>query len=230
MSLYVKIIFVYLFVEKGGNLLKTVPFIAVEGPIGVGKSSLAKEIANYYQYTLLNEIVEENPFLGNFYNDIQEWSFQTEMFFLCNRYKQLEDIKREHLAKGFPVVSDYHIFKNQIFAERTLQASQYDKYKQIYYILTADMPEPNLIIYLRASLDTLLNRISLRGRDIEKNIDPAYLLQLSQDYDQFMQKFIIDHPNVPVVTLDGDKLDFIKNKTDLETIFSKIDDQLCVNN
>ncbi|RXJ04039.1 deoxynucleoside kinase [Anaerobacillus alkaliphilus] len=210
--------------------MKQVPFIAVEGPIGVGKSSLAREISNYYQYTLLNEIVEENPFLGNFYKDIDEWSFQTEMFFLCNRYKQLEDIKKYHLAQGQPAVADYHIFKNQIFAERTLQSQQYEKYKKIYYILTENMPEPNLIIYLRASLDTLLERISLRGRDIEKNIDPAYLFQLSSDYDKFMEKFSKDHPNVPVITFDGDKIDFVKNKQHLKTIFSEIDQHLCVSN
>jgi deoxyguanosine kinase len=214
-------------VEQGGKMLKKVPFIAVEGPIGVGKSSLAREIANYYQFTLLNEIVEENPFLGNFYKDIDEWSFQTEMFFLCNRYKQLEDIEKYQLAKNAPVVADYHIFKNQIFAERTLQRKQYEKYKQIYYILTTNMPEPNLIIYLKASLPTLLDRISLRGRDIEKNIDPAYLFQLTKDYDQFMEKFIVDHPNVPVLTFEGDSLDFVKNKADLDTIISKIDEHIC---
>lgn len=217
-------------VERGGKTLKKVPFIAVEGPIGVGKSSLAREIADYYQYRLLNEIVEENPFLGNFYKDIDGWSFQTEMFFLCNRYKQLEDIEKYHLNKNEPVVADYHIFKNQIFAERTLQSKQYEKYKQIYYILTANMPEPNLIIYLKAGLNTLLERISLRGRDIEKNIDPAYLLQLTKDYEQFMGKFINDHPNVPVLTFECDHIDFIKNKADLEAIFSKIDDQLFINN
>lgn len=209
--------------------MKTVPFIAVEGPIGVGKSSLAKQIASNYHYTLLNEIVEENPFLGNFYKNIKEWSFQTEMFFLCNRYKQLEDIKKYQLTNGKPVVADYHIFKNQIFAERNLEANQYDKYKQIYYILTANMPEPNLIIYLKASLTTLQERISLRGRDIEKNIEPAYLQQLIDDYDSFMQKFISDHPTVPVLTFDGDQLDFIKNENDLNLIFSEINKHFHIN-
>lgn len=92
-----------------------VPFITVEGPIGVGKTSLAKEISTHMQLHLLKEIVDENPFLGKFYEDIDEWSFQTEMFFLCNRYKQLEDINIKYLNQRKPVVADYHIFKNLIF-------------------------------------------------------------------------------------------------------------------
>ncbi len=88
-----------------------VPFITVEGPIGVGKTSLAKEISTHMQLHLLKEIVDENPFLGKFYEDIDEWSFQTEMFFLCNRYKQLEDINIKYLNQRKPVVADYHIFK-----------------------------------------------------------------------------------------------------------------------
>ncbi|MCD8500895.1 MAG: deoxynucleoside kinase [Bacillaceae bacterium] len=203
--------------------MKNVPFIAIEGPIGVGKSSLAEEISKHYRFSLLNEIVEENPFLSNFYDNIEEWSFQTEMFFLCNRYKQLHDIEKKQLSCKQPVVADYHIFKNQIFAERTLPLDQYEKYRQIYYILTSDMPQPNLIIYLRASLNTLLKRISLRGREIEKNIDPSYLIQLSADYERFMDRFICNHPEVPVLTLDADSIDFMKNKEDLNHIFSKVD-------
>src|SRR5690625_3634553 len=111
--------------------MKKVPFIAVEGPIGVGKTSLAKEIANQFSFELLHEIVEENPFLGKFYDNIEEWSFQTEMFFLCNRYKQLEDIDKYYLQKARPVVSDYHIFKNMIFAKRTIKDDKYEKYDKI---------------------------------------------------------------------------------------------------
>ena len=145
-----------------------VPFITVEGSIGVGKTSLAKEISTHMQLHLLKEIVDENPFLGKFYEDIDEWSFQTEMFFLCNRYKQLEDINIKYLNQRKPVVADYHIFKNVIFASRTLKDSQYDKYMQIYRILTQDMPVPNVIVYLTASLETLQRRIAMRGREFEK--------------------------------------------------------------
>lgn len=108
--------------------MKSTPFITVEGPIGVGKTSLAKALSNHFQFSLLKEIVDENPFLGKFYNNIEEWSFQTEMFFLCNRYKQLEDIQAKYLAQEKSVVADYHIFKNLIFAQRTLKDQQYDKY------------------------------------------------------------------------------------------------------
>ncbi len=200
------------------------PFIAVEGPIGVGKTSLAKAISDRYNYHLLKEIVEENPFLGKFYDDIEEWSFQTEMFFLCNRFKQLEDIDRLYLQHTLPVVSDYHIFKNRIFAMRTLKDVHFQKYMQIFEILTKDMPSPNMVIYLKASLETLLKRISLRGRDIEKNIDPDYLKQLSSDYDIFMYQFQKLHPEIPVLTIDGDQVDFVQNPEQLEEILRTVQD------
>ncbi|WP_237982797.1 deoxynucleoside kinase [Bacillus thuringiensis] len=203
-----------------------VPFITVEGPIGVGKTSLAKAISTHMQLHLLKEIVDENPFLGKFYEDIDEWSFQTEMFFLCNRYKQLEDINIKYLNQRKPVVADYHIFKNLIFASRTLKNSQYDKYMQIYRILTQDMPVPNVIVYLTASLETLQTRIAMRGREFEKNMDPNYLLQLTKDYETAMDTFKKDHPDIPVLKFNGDDIDFVKNPDDLNVILSALQNTL----
>ena len=190
----------------------SIPFITVEGPIGVGKTSLAKAISDKYQFALLKEIVDENPFLNKFYEDIAEWSFQTEMFFLCNRYKQLSDIEKKYLSKENPVVADYHIFKNLIFAKRTLSEVEYEKYESIYQILTKDMPVPNMVIYLDASIDVLLNRIDMRGRDFEKKISPDYLEQLSADYRMFIDDFEQKHPEVPVLRISGNEIDFVQNE------------------
>ena len=203
----------------------SVPFITVEGPIGVGKTSLSKAISQTYHYHLLKEIVDENPFLGKFYENIDEWSFQTEMFFLCNRYKQLSDI-HQTLEKQHPVVADYHIFKNLIFAKRTLQPAEYEKYEAIYKILTADMPKPNMVIYLHASVDTLMQRIAMRGRAFEKNITRDYMAQLSSDYHEFIGHFEKMHPEIPVIQLNGDVLDFVKNEEDLQNVLQLVGEKL----
>lgn len=201
----------------------SIPLITVEGPIGVGKTSLAKAISAKYQFALLKEIVDENPFLNKFYEDIAEWSFQTEMFFLCNRYKQLSDIEKKYLSKENPVVADYHIFKNLIFAKRTLSEVEYEKYESIYQILTKDMPVPNMVIYIDASIDVLLSRIDMRGRDFEKKISPDYLEQLSADYRMFIDDFEQKHPEVPVLRISGNEIDFVQNGKDLQIILEKVD-------
>jgi len=206
--------------------MTTVPFITVEGPIGVGKTSLAKAISSHFDFHLLKEIVDENPFLDKFYDNIDEWSFQTEMFFLCNRFKQLRDIQRLYLSEQKAVTADYHIFKNLIFAKRTLQPEEYTKYLEIYRILTADMPKPNVVIYLHASLDTLLKRIEMRGRGFEKNMSPLYLEQLAADYEEFIYHFELTHPEIPVLRVNGDHLDFVNEEQDLSTIIQQVEESL----
>lgn len=203
-----------------------VPFITVEGPIGVGKTSLTKAIAEQHQFQMLKEIVDENPFLNKFYEDIEEWSFQTEMFFLCNRYKQLSDIEKKFISKRESVVADYHIFKNLIFAKRTLPETEYIKYEAIYKILTADMPTPNMVVYLHASLDTLMARIKMRGREFEQMITPEYMEQLAADYHEFIERFEREHPEIPVLRINGDEIDFVQNADDLELILQKVDEVL----
>lgn len=206
--------------------MANIPFITIEGPIGIGKTSLAKKLSSHYNFHLLKEIVEENPFLDKFYENMEAWSFQTEMFFLCNRFKQLDDIKQQYLSMGKPVMADYHIFKNMIFAQRTLSSDKMIKFEKIYEILTKDMPMPNMIIYLHASIDTMMNRIKRRGRNIEKNIQVSYLEHLSSDYEDYINDLERSHPDLSIIRIDGDMLDFVQYQSDLEGIIQMVDEQL----
>lgn len=201
-----------------------VPFIAVEGPIGVGKTTLTAAIAEAFSFNQLKEISGENPFLDQFYQDKEKWSFQTEMFFLCNRYEQLKQINREYISQGFPVVADYHVFKNILFAQRTLEANDFVKYKEIYHILTKDLPMPNIIISISASIPTLLERIDERGRSYEADMDPDYLQQLSEDYRSYIPEFEEAYPDIPVIHINGDEVDYVRNTADMAAILSQVDD------
>lgn len=202
------------------------PFIAVEGPIGAGKTTLATMLAKEFQFPLVKEIVEENPFLDKFYEDMEQWSFQLEMFFLCNRFKQLELIEENYVNKQQPVVTDYHVYKNMIFAERTLSKKHMDKYRKIYHLLTDDLPKPNAMIYIKASLPTLLERIQMRGRSFEEDIDPAYLKTLIEDYELAIEHLKQTEPELPIITIEGDHTDFVSSQQDYQQIVQNIKEQV----
>ncbi|CAM3636602.1 deoxynucleoside kinase [Brevibacillus invocatus] len=197
--------------------------ITVEGPIGIGKTSLARELSRAFELQLLEEIVYENPFLGKFYENIAEWSFQLEMFFLCNRYKQLQDIHSKYLQQNQSVVSDYNIFKNTIFSKRTLSDDNLNKYLKIYDILTENLPQAHLVIYLTASIDTVMKRIAMRDRDVERSMDVAYMEHLIADYEEFMDAFEKQHPDIPVIKFDCDHLDFVHKPEDLRYVLERIE-------
>lgn len=202
--------------------MKSAPFIAVEGPIGAGKTTLATMLSQELNLPLVKEIVEENPFLASFYQDIDEWSFQLEMFFLCNRFKQLEDTGVHYIKKNTPVISDYHIYKNMIFADRTLKGTKRDKYRQIYHLLTDDLPKPNLVLYIEAELDTLMNRINKRGRSFEQDMDPAYMEQLIADYKTGMD-YLASIPNPPIIIkVNAEQLDFVEHPEHFKQIVNQV--------
>ncbi|AIC95369.1 MULTISPECIES: deoxynucleoside kinase [Shouchella] len=193
-------------------------FICVEGVIGVGKTTLVTKLSAQFQTEPLYEIVAENPYLEKFYDDMDAWSFQTEMFFLCNRVKQLEDIGKI-LTEGQPVLSDYYIGKNLIFAHQTLDEQKYDQYKRIYNIVSEHLPKPKGILYLKADFDTIMHRIKQRDRSFERKMDPFYIQSLMQDYDQAMTAI---SDVIPVLTIDTTHLDFVTNQDDLNLIIQQI--------
>lgn len=205
-------------------------FIAIEGPIGVGKTTLANILNNHFNCTLLSEIVEENPFLSKFYTDIKEYALQTESFFLFNRIKQLEDAEKNLLSQGTSIVSDYHIIKNLIFAGITLDNMQFYKYKQMYNIFINDLPQPDIIIYLNSNTDVLMNRIAMRDRSFERQMDRNYIQELSTEYKYYFNPLSIKHNFVGkeplILEIDNSNLDFLNNDNDRKFIIKKVEDAI----
>ena len=201
-------------------------FIAIEGPIGAGKTTLANLLNEYFGYTLLREIVEENPFLSKFYTDIKEYALQTEAFFLFNRVKQLEEVQKNVLSKSQGVVSDYHIIKNLIFAGITLDNNQFHRYKQVYNIFVNDLPQPDIVIYLNSNVDTLMKRIATRDRSFERQMDRNYIENLSNEYKYYFNPLSIKHnftgKQPIIIEIDNSNLDFLNNMKDREFIINKV--------
>ncbi|WP_419727038.1 deoxynucleoside kinase [Terrisporobacter petrolearius] len=202
-------------------------FIAIEGPIGAGKTTLANLLNDHLGYTLLREIVEENPFLSKFYTDIKEYALQTEAFFLFNRVKQLEDVNKNILSKCKGVVSDYHIVKNLIFAGITLDNNQFHRYKQVYNIFVNDLPQPDIIIYLNSNTDVLMRRIANRDRSFERQMDRNYIDNLRNEYKYYFNPLSIKHNFIGkepiIIEVDNSDLDFLNNQSDRKYIINKVE-------
>src|SRR5690625_4224336 len=166
-------------------MVKLGSYIAFEGVMGTGKTTLTKMISSRLGYKTMFEIVEENPFLEKFYQDPEHWSFQTECFFLCNRYMQLKQV-RDMLESGKNVIGDYHIMKNLIFAGITLEGEELEKYNDLYYTMIEGFRLPDIVVYSEASLEEVKRRINLRGRKMEQDIEDSYLLDLINAYKEQM--------------------------------------------
>ncbi|WP_291428903.1 deoxynucleoside kinase [Deinococcus sp.] len=195
-------------------------YVVVEGPIGVGKTSLAGRLAARHGAELNLEIVEENPFLAKFYEQPEAFSFQVQAFFLLSRFKQLSALWQPGLYKG-SVVSDYLFDKDFIFASMNLRDAEFALYEDLYSHLSPRLPTPDLVVYLRADTDELLRRIALRGRPFEQDMQAAYLADLTGRYDEYFRTY--PHPHL---TIDAAGIDFVNNPDDEQNLMDRIDGAL----
>lgn len=192
-------------------------YLAIEGVIGVGKTTLARLLQPLFNADILLEVFEENPFLSRFYQDRERYAFQTQIFFLLSRFRQQHEAIPDSLTRG-NLVSDYTFDKNKIFARLTLGGDELEMYERVQDILAVRIPRPNLVVYLRASVDALMERITLRDRVYERSMDRDYIASLACAYDQYFSGF----HDAPVLTLDTDDLDFVHRRPVLDEVANQI--------
>ena len=199
-------------------------FIAVAGNIGVGKSTLVEMICERLEFQPFYEPVAENPYLADFYRDMQTWSFHSQIFFLTHRLRIHQEMVRApgSVMQDRSIYEDAEVFAYNLFLQGNLTERDYTTYRALYRTLADYLPPPDLVIYLRASVPTLLRRIELRNRDYERSIAPEYLEQLNSLYENWIQHFTI----CPVLTVPADDLDYVAHPRHLELIISKIKEKL----
>jgi deoxyguanosine kinase len=199
-------------------------YLAIEGVIGVGKTTLARLLQPLTQSKLLLEVFEENPFLSSFYEDRERYAFQTQIFFLLSRYQQQRRVVPDVLASGENLIADYTFEKDALFAGINLRGDELDMYYKVHEALAEKIPSPDLIVYLRASTDTLIQRITLRDRAYERNMERAYIHQLNQAYDDFFSDYTqkAGYRSSPVLTIETDNLDFVHHPDHLKWVDNRV--------
>ena len=196
-------------------------YLAIEGVIGVGKTSLARLLQPAFNSELLLEIFEENPFLGDFYADRDRFAFQTQIFFLLSRYRQQREAVPAALAKG-NLIADYTFEKDSLFADLNLTNDELDTYTLVHNALAERIQTPDLIVYLKVDTDTAMQRIMMRDRSYERNMDREYIHALNETYEAFFGNRSGDS----VLTIDSSSLDFVAHKPHLTHIINRINSAL----
>ncbi len=196
-------------------------FIAIEGVIGVGKTTLARMLLAPFAAEPILEIVEENPFLSDFYQDQAKYAFQTQVFFLLSRFRQMQ-VSAPTILTHANLISDYILAKDRIFAQATLNRDELDMHSRLYPILAESLPPPDLVIYLQADTDVLMSRIAQRDRPFERSMSRAYIADLVAAYDRFFAAF----DDAPLLTIDTNGLDFVRSHGDFRDIVARIQARL----
>ncbi len=192
-------------------------FIAIEGVIGAGKTSLAKKIQERLNAELILEQFEVNPFLEKFYSDRKRFAFQTQMFFLINRFKQQEELNQENLFTEY-IVSDYVFEKDRIFAYLNLSGEELKLYESIFPLLERNLRKPDLVVYLQSSVERLMYNIKRRGRKVERNLTRSYIEELNEAYNHFF--FIYN--STPLLIVNSSEIDFVNSENDFNELFKQI--------
>ncbi|RMF45690.1 MAG: deoxynucleoside kinase [Anaerolineae bacterium] len=199
-------------------------FIAVAGNIGVGKSTLVAMLSKRLGWEPFYEPVTENPYLADFYRDMRTWAFHSQVFFLTKRLQAHRQItlRPGSVIQDRSVYEDAEIFAYNLYAQGVMSPRDYASYHALYEVLCEFLPPPDLVVYLRASVDTLLQRISRRGREYERTIQPDYLAQLNERYEEWISNFDL----CPVLAVPADNLDFVAHSAHLDLIVQKIREKL----
>ena len=187
--------------------------IAIEGTIGVGKSSLAEILGTRLEAKLILEEFAENPFLADFYNNPDRFAFQAQLFFLLSRYRQLQELNQTDLFTK-TLITDYMFVKDRLFAALNLNDKEMSLYNSVATILEKNVSTPDMVIFLQADTDRLMQNIKIRGREYEKNIDWTYIDSLSQVYNEYFFRYV----NSPLLIINTNDIDFVNNQDDLEEI------------
>jgi len=199
-------------------------FVAVAGNIGVGKSSLVELLSARLGWEPFYEPVGENPYLADFYTDMRAWSFQSQIFFLSRRlraHRQLIDHPTSAIQDR-SVYEDAEIFAYNLHLQKHMAERDYQTYRELYQVLSQFLPPPDLVVYLRATVDTLVKRIANRGRDYEQQIEREYLTRLNSLYESWIENFTL----CPVLTVPADDLNYVAYDSHLDLIVSKIQEKL----
>jgi deoxyadenosine/deoxycytidine kinase len=199
-------------------------FIAVAGNIGVGKSTLVRLLSEALDWTPFYEPVTENPYLADFYDDMQAWGFHSQVYFLMRRLRIHRQLMKMNgsVIQDRSVYEDAEIFAHNLYLQDAISERDYETYRELYQVLVEFLPPPDLVIYLRASVTTLLQRISKRGRDYEKTIAADYLADLNELYQSWVEHFDL----CPILTIPCDDLDYVAKPQHLGLIVDKVNDIL----